>query len=179
MQIGWVPCPEAGMKLVTEPGVQHWSLRLLVKTHRSSSWNMRCDLSFYFPSVLRITSGQRAAQYTSEFALLASPSLSDSASPANHKRSFLSPAARFSHLTRLCKSAQNVCLGVLINTPKGPNQENTGESQYSKNLPSLSCFSGVIVRNTSCVLENASCNFIRNKEGREYSWHVLYEPNCS
>lgn len=54
-----------------------------------------------------------------------------------------------------------------------------GGSQTSRNLPSLSYVSAVIVHNPSCILENVSCEFFRNKESREDSWHVPDEPTCS
>jgi len=89
------------------------------------------------------------------------------------------PGGYFIRLFLGWRSKRRDSVGALINMLKGPNQENTGGSQYTKNLPRLSCFSGVIVHNPSCVLENVSCKFIRNKEEREYSWHVLCEPNSS
>lgn len=134
--------------------------------------------------MLRITSGQRTDCLVHKCSPFSLPLPFQTLHPQQTTNSRFSAQQHVSAISHgSVKVHKNVCspnsLGALTDMLKGPNQENTGENQCSKNLPSLSCFSSVIVHNPSCALENVSCNFIKNKERREYSWHVLYEPHCS
>lgn len=91
-------CPEPGMNLVTQPGIQHWFLKVLVLNSVTKNTvlqvkTLRCNLNFYCREHAEGHMQPKGCLYTGVLVLLTSSSLSGCASPANHK--FLSPAALF------------------------------------------------------------------------------------
>lgn len=93
-------CPEPGMNLVTQPGIQHCFLKLLVLNSVTKNTvlqvkTLRCNLNFYCREHAEGHMQPKGCLYTGVLVLLTSSSLSGCASPANHKQLFLSPAALF------------------------------------------------------------------------------------